>query len=98
MHLSVALPSFVLDKKNHMPILVIFLLMIVVVFPVSVWIWYNSVTSVESNGMPVINNRIYFDLVNENLLKKQIPFILAVSAEFSRIDTKEDEVEDLTKV
>jgi translocation protein SEC63 len=98
MKLGVALPSFILDKKNHIPILVIFLLFVVVLIPLGFSFWYNNSKQYDEIGLRIDSSRMYYELLNENVLHKHMPYILGVSEEFTVIDLKQEEFEELNKI
>lgn len=98
MRLAVGLPSFVLNKKNHMPILVIFLLLVVVAIPAGVWFWFNSSQQYDEGGMLMENSKIFYEYLNENTLLKQMPFVLGAAPEFSTLKVRQEEVEELNKL
>jgi translocation protein SEC63 len=98
MRLAVGLPSFVLNKKNHMPILILFLIFIVVILPGFVLYWFNSTNSYDDAGVQVTNHKIFYEILNENILLRQMPFVLGSSIEFSGISVKSDEIEELKKL
>jgi translocation protein SEC63 len=98
MRLAVGLPSFVLNKKNHMPILILFLLLVVVVFPAFVWFWFSNAQKYDDSGMLVGNSKVFFEFLNENILLKQMPFVLGAAVEFSRLTIRKEEAQELTKL
>lgn len=98
MKLSVALPSFVLNKKNHMPILVLFLIFVVVIIPVGVWMWYTDSQKYDESGIMIENQRKYYEILNENILLKQMPFVLGCSEEYNFLRVKDSEEAELKKV
>lgn len=97
MKLSIALPPFIYNKKNHMPILVIFLALLLVVFPVGVYMWYTSTQQYGENGVRLENQPIYYRLLNENIQLKQMAFVIGSSIEFANLRISNDELEDLKK-
>lgn len=98
MRLAVGLPSFVLNKKNHMPILILFLIFIVVVLPLFVLYWFNSTNNYDDAGVQVTDHKIYYELLNENILLRQMPFVLGSSVEFSSLYVRSAEVDELKKL
>lgn len=98
MRLAVGLPSFVLNKKNHMPILILFLIFIVIILPGFVLYWFNSTNSYDDAGVQVTNHKIFYEILNENILLRQMPFVLGSSIEFSNIKINPDEIEELKKL
>jgi len=98
MRLAVGLPSFVLNKKNHMPILILFLIFIVVILPGFVLYWFNSTNNYDESGVQVTDHKIFYDWLNENILLRQMPFVLGLSIEFSSLSVRPGEVEELKKL
>ena len=98
MRLAVGLPSFVLNKKNHMPILFLFLIFIIIVIPASVWFWFSNSNKYDESGMIVEDQRIFFEFLNENILLRQMPFVLGVALEFSNMKIRPQEAEELNKL
>jgi len=98
MRLAVALPSFVYNKKNHMPILVLFLLFVVVIFPTALWMWYNNSQQYDDTGVRVDNQRIFYEFLNENVQSRHLPFILGTATEFNKLSIKENEALELNKL
>jgi translocation protein SEC63 len=98
MRLAVGLPSFVLNKKNHMPILILFLIFIVIILPGFVLYWFNSTNSFDDAGVQVTNHKIFYEILNENILLRQMPFVLGSSMEFSNLSIRSEEIEELKKL
>jgi translocation protein SEC63 len=98
MRLAVGLPSFVLNKKNHMPILILFLIFIVVVIPAFVWFWFSNSNKYDDSGMILDSQKIFFEFLNENILLKQMPFVLGASLEFSKMKIRPDEADELARL
>ena len=97
MRVSIGLPSFVLQKKNHMPILLLFVVFILIVFPSCFIAWYNYSESYNDSGMRVENMKIFYDFMNENILMKQMPFVLGMAWEFLNLKIYSEEDRPLTK-
>ncbi|MCQ2816945.1 MAG: DnaJ domain-containing protein, partial [archaeon] len=91
MKVSVALPSFVLEKKNHMPILVLFLIFIVFILPGGFLFWYYRKSKFDDSGMVADNKAIFYFFLNENILLKQMPFVLAQAEEYMNLKYHGDE-------
>ena len=97
MRVSIGLPSFVLEKKNHMPILLLFVVFILIIFPCGFLFWYNSSESYDQSGMMVADGKAFYDLMNENILLKQMPFVLGMAFEFRKLPIYPEENIPLTK-
>ena len=97
MRVSIGLPSFVLEKKNHMPILLLFVVFILIIFPSCFLFWFKSSESYTQSGMMVDNIKTFHDLMNENILLKQMPFVLGMAFEYKKLSIYYDEEQPLTK-
>lgn len=98
MRMAVGLPSFILNKKNHMPILVLFLIFLVVILPGFILYYFSSTNSVDESGIKITNHKIFYEILNQNILLKQMPFVLGSSIEFQNFSVKESEVSELRKM
>ena len=97
MRVSIGLPSFVLEKKNHMPILLLFVVFILIIFPSCFIAWYNSSESYNESGIKVDNMRIFYEFMNENILLRQMPYVLGRAKEFEELSIGSDEERPLIK-
>jgi hypothetical protein len=78
--------------------LVAFFILIIIIVP---WLFLNQITSNEKDvgGVDVDNRKIFTELINENMLMKHIPGILAHSFEFSTMKVRsKDELEILKRI
>ena len=78
--------------------LIVFFILVIVVMPMIFW---NRITSGEADvgGVKVDNRKIFTELINENLLGKQIPGILAQTCEFAAMRVKDkSELELLSRI
>lgn len=98
MKIGIALPPFVYNKKNHMPILILFLIFILIVIPASVYMWYNSTQMYDENGIRVDNQKIFYNYLNENVLTRQLPFISGCASEFLSLKINPTEASHLQKL
>ncbi len=69
-HVAIAMPSFLLEKKNHVAVLAVFFLVILVIIPTIVIYWYTESSKLDDNGVLHENKRIFYQLLNENLIPK----------------------------
>ena len=97
MRVSIGLPSFVLEKKNHMPILMLFVIFILIIFPTCFIFWFNSSENYNENGMLVLDMRIFYEFMNENILLKQMPYVLGRAREYENLPIYADEESPLIK-
>lgn len=93
--ISVALPSFILEKKNHMPILILFVLFILIILPVSFLMWISKSNQYDDSGVMVTDNIIFYQYLNENSLLKQMPFVMGLAQEYSSLKIRPEESDAL---
>jgi translocation protein SEC63 len=98
MRLGVGLPSWILNKKYHMPILTLFLIIVVIIIPVTVWFWYTNSQKYDDNGMYQGNIAAFKEFLNQNILLKQMPFVLGVAAEYMVLKITKGEEAELSKI
>lgn len=85
MKVGIALPPFVYDKKNHIPILVLFLIFVIIIFPGGVYYWYYTTHQYDESGVRIENHKIFYEFLNENVLYRQMPYIFGASYEFCNL-------------
>lgn len=98
MAVGIALPNFLQKKEYQLHVLIAFFILITFVIPGFFW---NRITSSEKDvgGVNVENRRVFTELINENMLGKQIPGILAQTVEFSAMKVKsKDELSVLQRI
>ena len=91
MRLSVGLPSFILDKKNHMKILFAFLVLIVGIIPYQFLNWYNRTFKYDEDGILIETSENYMCITDENSTIQNIPFYISTALEFESIEVNPNE-------
>jgi len=95
---GIALPNFLQKEEYQIQVLVAFFILIIIIVP---WLFLNQITANEKDvgGVDVDNRKIFTELINENMLMKHIPGILAHSYEFSQMKVRsKDELEILKRI
>lgn len=98
MRLAVGLPSFILKKENHMPILILFIIFILVIVPALFLWWYSNSNKYDESGMLAGNQRIFYEYLNENILPRQMPFVLGLAIEYTSLVIRAEEAGELEKL
>eukprot|EP01017_Pseudomicrothorax_dubius_P044668 TRINITY_DN7571_c0_g1_i7.p1 TRINITY_DN7571_c0_g1~~TRINITY_DN7571_c0_g1_i7.p1 ORF type:complete len:444 (+),score=112.29 TRINITY_DN7571_c0_g1_i7:25-1356(+) len=93
-HVSIALPSFLVEKKNQVAVLVFFFLIILVVIPGGVVYWYNETSKYDEKGVINDNGKIFYAGLNENTIPKNLPEVLGHCYEFSEIPVLPSQQQD----
>ena len=87
-HVAIALPSFLLRKENHVSVLCIFFVILLIIIPSIVIWWYENSKKYDLDGTLFDNKKQYYRFLNENLVIKGCPEVLAVSQEFRTIPVR----------
>jgi len=82
---AIALPRFLLQTENQVPVLLVAFFVLIVVIPGFLYIHFGDTTTKDENGVLIENKRGYGARLNENLLPKNVPMILEQSIEFQSI-------------
>ena len=82
MRLSVGLPQYVLDKKNHFKILFIFLIIICVIIPYQFYHWYKKINLFDQNDILISTNKIYGSITDINSIITHLAFYISTGLEF----------------
>lgn len=83
--IGIALPSFLLEKENRVPVLVVFFVCILIVIPYFVLSWYSEVSKYDMDGTLVDDKPLFIQNLNENLIVKNCPRVLSFCLEFEPI-------------
>ena len=96
MAVGIALPNFLQKKEYQIQVLMVFFFVIIILIP---GYFYNKLLASEKDvgGVDVDNRKIFTELINENMLGKQIPGILAHSSEFSTMKVRSKEELEILK-
>ena len=86
---AIALPRFLLEKEYQVQVLVAFFIVLLIIIPIFFYINLESTT--KDQGVDVANIKIYMHLLNENMLEKTFPAMLANSLEFQNIPIRSKE-------
>jgi len=81
-NVAIAMPRFLLEKDNQIPILLAAFFILLVLIPGIVYYNFNDGSKRSEEGVLLDNKRFFGHDVNENLLAKQMPLLLSKSIEF----------------
>ncbi len=76
-NVAIALPRFLLETENQVPVLIVAFFILLVVIPGFLYINFGDTTTKDEMGVLIENKRIYGAKLNENLIPKNVPLILA---------------------
>ena len=85
MRISLGIPSFILNKRNHIYILIIFIISICLIIPYNFLKWYNKSSTICENGLLIKTKEYFKRSTNLNTTLLNLPFILGISEEFNSI-------------
>ena len=101
MRLSIGLPSaFILNKKNHFKILIVFIVIVCIIIPYHFLQWFKKSDNFDEKGLLNITKQYFMKKTNTESQMKDIPFILGSSVEFRwikdfNIENTKNEIEEL---
>ena len=96
---AIALPRFLLDTENHLMVLILAFFILLVLIPGFLYTHFGDTSTKDESGVLLENKRHYGARLNENLLAKNVPMILASCKEFQQIGARSnDEVALLKKL
>ena len=100
MRIGVGIPTFVLDKKNHMKILIVFLITVCGIIPYYFFQWYKKTKLFDETGLLIITRQYFMKATNFNSVMFDIPFLLGSVHEFDwikdeKISNTENEINNL---
>jgi translocation protein SEC63 len=81
MEVSIALPTFLLDKDWHNTILIVYLIIMVILIPALVAMWYTDSKKYGEKNVMYASYTWYNHMLNEKSVPPNMPEVLAGSAE-----------------
>ncbi|CAM9712379.1 unnamed protein product [Pylaiella littoralis] len=87
MEVSIALPTFLLEKEHHNTILIIYLIAMVVIIPSIVAMWYARSKKYGEKNVMYDSYAWYNHMLSDTSQMKNMPEVLAGSAEFRALNT-----------
>ena len=82
---GIALPSFLLKKENRAAFLAVIFLILLVIVPVLVLNALGSIGKFDENGVLRTNQDTFERVLNENLIIRNCPSLIASCLEFSSL-------------
>merc|ERR1719267_466624 len=79
---TIGLPSWLTNKENELPILVAYFVVIIIVIPVVVGLWWRNSSKFLENGVMQKTATRFYHQVQENTAAKYVPGILASAIEY----------------
>ena len=87
MRFSIALPStFILNKKSHYKIMIMFLIIVCVLVPYHFFKWFKKSQNFDDNGLLNITRKFFMQNTDKESKMLNIPFLLGISYEFMWIE------------
>ena len=86
MRFSIGLPTFILNKNNHLKIIIVFLVIVCILLPYYFLKWFNISQNFDENGLLRLTSEYFMKNTDSNTKMKNIPFILGTSHEFMWIE------------
>lgn len=96
-NVAIAMPKFLLEKENQIPVLICAFVILLVIIPGIVYFNFADSTKRSEEGILLENKRIFGTEVNENTLFKSLPLMFARSKEFQSMLSRSKEENELLK-
>lgn len=85
MSMTIGLPSFLTEKENELPVLMLYFLILIVIPPIGVWMWWSKAKHIHQSGLHHQTMYQFNKLVTARMAPKFLIEILAASAEFKSL-------------
>lgn len=76
------MPKFLLEKENHIQVLLVLFFVLLVIIPGFLYMHFKDDAIKDERGVLLENKMIFGKKMNENMLLKNMPQIVAVTVEF----------------
>jgi len=86
LEVSIGLPTFLLEEGNHNMILIVYLLVLVVIIPVIVGLWYAQSKQFGEKNVMYDTYAFFNHMLSENCHLKMLPETLAGASEFHKLN------------
>jgi len=96
-NVAIAMPRFLLQKENQVQVLVSAFFILLVLIPGFVYVNFSDTTKKDEGGVLLENKRLYGSKLNENLLPKNMPQIMAMAIEYQAMGAKNKQEMDALK-
>jgi len=97
MQVSIGLPTFLLEKDFHATILIVYLIVLAVVIPVAVGMWWSYSQQYGNNQVMKGTYTTYMRFITENINIKGLPEALGGSQEYMKLRYTDTDVEILSR-
>jgi len=104
LEVSIGLPTFLLDKDNRNTILIAYLVVLVIIIPLAVYVWYSDSKYYDERNIHCATNMMFGDHLLNNIYNKSenernqavlyFPEMLAKSYEYRMINTDKDSAKE----
>lgn len=92
------LPTFLSNKKLHLPIIICFLVIVMIILPLYVMLYLRGDSDYDENGNSKTNQSIYYYYLNEHTQPKHIPYIVGNSVEYKDLKVRTEEEKELNEL
>jgi len=96
-NVAIAMPKFLLEKDNQVPVLIAAFIILLVIVPGFVYFNFADSTKRSEEGVLLENKRIFGYELSENTMFKNLPVLIAKSKEFQAVLAKSNAENELLK-
>jgi len=87
-NVAIAMPRFLLQKENQVQVLLFAFFILLVIIPGLVYINFADSTKKDEGGVLLENKRVFGPEINENMVNKNFPTLIAKALELQGIRSK----------
>eukprot|EP00457_Paulinella_chromatophora_P002011 gb/GEZN01002014.1/.p1 GENE.gb/GEZN01002014.1/~~gb/GEZN01002014.1/.p1 ORF type:complete len:794 (-),score=185.41 gb/GEZN01002014.1/:208-2589(-) len=84
---TIGLPSFLTKKENEMKVMFVYVLVLLIIPPIAVGIWYSKSKQFHESGVMHQTLRYYYMYIQEGIMLKNLIEVLAMSHEYFPLNT-----------
>ncbi|KAF7494149.1 Translocation protein SEC63 -like protein [Sarcoptes scabiei] len=91
MSFGIALPSWIVEKENSVFVLLVYVLMLMIVLPVCVRIWWSNSSKYGDFKVLIETSQLYFYFINKSphMMLRRVVMIICASYEFEKSHNSE---------
>jgi len=96
-HVAIAMPKFLLEPENQIPVLICAFFILLVVIPGIVYFNFADQTNKSDEGVLLENKRIFGSEIKETTLFKDMPLLISRSKEFQEMRARSKEENEMMR-
>eukprot|EP00808_Paulinella_micropora_P008326 g24406.t1 len=95
---TIGLPSWLTKKENEMKVMFVYVLVLLIIPPIAVGIWYAKSKQFHESGVMHTTLRYYYNYIQDTSMLKNLIEVLALSHEYFPLNTMKLDTEEFKKL